>query len=128
MYYTRYCTQIREGNDFDKKIRNIETTIRSKLNPIDWLIIKKLLFGNIKKSEQSIITTHEKKLRNLIKNRSNPFTHEEVVKNLSTKNLSFEKLDILKFGLNHSLPPLKLRKTNVFVSFEMIHRFLRRDL
>ena len=26
---------------FDEKIRNIETTIRSKLNTIDWLINKK---------------------------------------------------------------------------------------
>ena len=120
--------RIRERNDFDKKIRNIETTIRSKLNTIDWLIIKKLLVRNIKKSEQSIVTTHEKKLRNLTKNRSNPFTHEEVVKNISSKNLALEELNILKFGLNHSLPPLKLRKTNVFVSFEMIHRFLREDL
>ena len=116
--------RIRERNGFEKNIRNIETTIRSKLNTIDWLIIKKLLLRNIKKSEKSIITIHEKKLRNLRKNRSNPFTHEEVVKNLSTKNLSLEELNILKFGL----PPLKLRKTDVFVSFEMIHRVLREDL
>ena len=54
--------------------------------------------------------------------------HEKVIKNLSTKNLSLEELNILKFGLNHSLPPLKLRKTDVLVSFEMIHRFLREDL
>ena len=120
--------RIRERNDFDKKIRNIETTIRSKFNTADWVIIKKLLVRNIKKSKQSIITTHEKKLRNLTKNRSNPFTHEEVVKNISSKHLSLEELNILKFGLNHSLPPLKLRKTDVFVSFEMIHRFLREDL
>ena len=42
--------------------------------------------------------------------------------------MSLEELNILKFGLNHSLPPLKLRKTDVLVSFEMIHRFLREDL
>ena len=54
-------------NVFGKKIKNIERTFRSKLNTTDWLIIKKLLFHNIKKSEQSIITIHEKKLRNLIK-------------------------------------------------------------
>ena len=59
--------RILERNDFDKKIRNIETTIRSKRNTTDWLIIKKLLFLNIKKSEQSIITTHERNLRNLTK-------------------------------------------------------------
>ena len=120
--------RIRERNYFDKKNRYIETTIRSKLNTIDWLIIEKLLFRNIKKSEQSIIMTHEKKLRNLTKNRSNPFTYEEVLKNLSTENLSRQRLNILKFGLKHSLPLLKLLKTDVFVSFEMIHRFLREDL
>ena len=54
--------------------------------------------------------------------------HEEDVRNLSTKNLSLEELNILKFGLNHALRPLKLRKNDVFVSFEMIHRFLHEDL
>ena len=118
--------RIRERNSFDKNIRNIETTIRSKVNTIDWLIIKKLLFCNIKKKEQTIVTIHEKKLRNLTKNRSNLFMHEKVVKNLSTKNFSLKELNILKFGLDHLLPPMKLRKTDVF--FEMIHRFLREDL
>ena len=110
---------------FDKKIRNIETTIRSKLNTIDWLIIKKKFFRNIKKSEQSIITTHVNKFQNLTKNRSNPFTH---VKNLSTKNFSLEELNILKFSLNHLLSPLKLRKKDAFVSFQIIHRLLREVL
>ena len=120
------------GNCIHMSLPNVTTelleSVYQRHNGIDWLIIKKLLFRNIRKSEQSIIRTHEKKLRNLKKNRSNPFTHEEVVKNCSTKNLSFEELNIPKFGLNHSLPPLKLRKTNVFVSFEMIHRLLREDL
>ena len=89
---------------------------------------QKITFRKIKKSEQSIITTHKKKLQNLRKNRSNPFTHEEVAKNLCTKNVPLEELNILKFGLNHSLPTLKLRKTDVFVYFQMIHRFLREDL
>ena len=77
--------RISERNSFDKKIRNIETTIRSKVNTIDWLIIKRLLFRNIKKSERSIITIHENKSRNLTKNRSNPFRHEEVLKNDADK-------------------------------------------
>ena len=53
--------------------------------------------------------------------------HEKVIKNLSTKNFSLEELNILKFGLNHSLPPLKLWKTDL-VSFEMIHCFLHEGL
>ena len=78
--------RIHEGNSFHKNIRNIERTIKSKHHTIDLLIINKLLLRKIKKSEQSYITIHEKKLQNLTKNRSSPFTHEEVVKNLSTKN------------------------------------------
>ena len=65
--------RISERNGFDKKIENIETTIRSKVNTIDWLIIKALLFRNIKKSEQSIITIHENKSRNLTKKQKQSF-------------------------------------------------------
>ena len=65
--------RISERNGFDKKIENIETTIRSKVNTIDWLIIKTLLFRNIKKSEQSIITIHENKSRNLTKKQKQSF-------------------------------------------------------
>ena len=54
--------RIRERNSFDKNIRNIERTIKSKLNTIDWLIIRKLLLRNIKKSEQSYINIHEKEI------------------------------------------------------------------
>ena len=57
--------RIRERNTFDKNIRNIERIIKSKLNTIDWLIIRKLLLRNIKNSEQSYIKIYEKKLRNL---------------------------------------------------------------
>ena len=67
-------------------------------------------------------------MRNLTKNSTNPFTHREVVKNLSSKHLTNEELDLLKFGLHHSLPPSRIYKTNVFVSFEMMHRFLLENL
>ena len=42
--------------------------------------------------------------------------------------MSLEELNILKFGLNHSSPPLKIRKTDMFASFETSHCFLRQDL
>ena len=70
----------------------------------------------------------QKKIRNLTKNSTNPFTHREVVKNLSSKQLTNEELDLLKFGLHRSLPPSRIYKTNVFVSFEMMHRFLLENL
>ena len=62
-----------------------------------------------------------KKIRNLTKNSTNPFTHREVAKNLSSKRLTNEELDLLKFGLHHSLPPSRIYKTNVFVSFVKLH-------
>ena len=37
--------------------------------------------------------------------------------------MSLEELNILKFGLNHSSPPLKIRKTDMFASFETSHCF-----
>ena len=56
----------------------------------------------------------QKKIRNLTKNSTNPFTHREVVKNLCSKQLTNEELDLLKFGLHCSLPPSRIYKTNVF--------------
>ena len=34
----------------------------------------------------------------------------------------------MKYGLSHSIPPKQLRKTEVFTTFDMIHRFLRSEL
>ena len=73
------------------------------------------------KKMQSLKHTR-KKIRNLTKNSTNPFTQREVVKNLSSKHLS------LKFGLRHSLPTSRIYKTNVSVSFEMMHRLLLENL
>ena len=116
--------RIPERNDFDKKIKNVELQIKHKLNRFDWYILVKLLKRNVKNKENAVLKTHQKRIRNLTKNSTNPFTHKEVVKNLFSKHLTNEELDLLKFGLHHSLPPLRIYKTNAFVSFEMMHRFL----
>ena len=97
--------RIQERNDFDKKIRNVELQIKHKLNNFDWYILVKLLKRNVKNKENGVLKTHQKKIRNLTKNSTNLFTHREVVKNLSSKHLTNEELDLLKFGLHHSVPP-----------------------
>ena len=68
------------------------------------------------------------KIRNLTKNSTNPLTHAEVLKNLSSEHLTNEELYLLKFGLYHSLPLSRIYKTNVFVIFKMMHRFLLENL
>ena len=75
-----------------------------------------------------ILKTHQQKFRNLTKNSTNPFTYREVVKNLSSRRLNNEELDLLKFRLHHSSPPSRVYKTNFFVSFKMMHRFLLENL
>ena len=59
--------RILERNVFDKKVKNIKRTIRSNVNTIDYLIIKKSIFRYVKRSEQYIFMTHEKELTKLNK-------------------------------------------------------------
>ena len=75
-----------------------------------------------------IIRTHEKKLRNLTKCSVLPFTHDEIITNLSSTKLTYEELDLLKYGLKHAIPPAFVNKTDVFTTFELIHRTMTKDL
>ena len=66
-----------------------------------------------KTKKNAVLKTHQEKLSNLTKNSKNQFTHKEVRKNLSSKHLTNNELDLLKFGLCRSLPPSRIYKTNV---------------
>ena len=61
----------------------------NKLNNFDWYILVKLLIRNIKNKENAVVKTHEKKIRNLTKNSTNPFTHTEVVKKFIFKTINY---------------------------------------
>ena len=106
----------------------MELQIKRQLNNFDWFSLVKILKRNVKNKENAVLKRHQKKIRNLTMNSTNLFTHREVVKNLCSKHLTNEELDLLKFGLHHSLPPSRIYKTNVFVSFKMMHRFLLENL
>ena len=54
--------RIRERNDFDKKIKNVELQIKDKLNNFDWYILVKLLKQNVKSKENAVLKTHQKKI------------------------------------------------------------------
>ena len=60
--------RIRERNDFDKKIKNVELQIKHILSNFDWYILAKLLRRNVKNKESTVLKTHQKKMRNLTKN------------------------------------------------------------
>ena len=75
--------------------------------------IQKSLNGNIDKRIQQTIQTNNKKLKNLTKNKTLPFTPEETVHNLSSHQLNKEQLEILKNGLTFS--------SDILTTFEWLH-------
>ena len=52
---------------------------------------------NVKKKRTPMIKAHEKKLKNLSKNFTLPFTPDEVITNLSNYQLSDAERDLLKY-------------------------------
>ena len=72
--------------------------------------------------------THHKKLRNLTKSLSLPFTTAESVHNLSSKLLTTDELEVLKYGLKHPIHSLQITKTDILTTFDFIHRTMTNDL
>ena len=64
----------------------------------------------------------------LTKNTALQFTEKETITNRSSIKLTEEETSILKFGLNFAIGPKFIRKTDVFVTFDLIHRALKTDL
>ena len=50
------------------------------------------------------------------------FTSNETITNLIQYELSQEESDLLKAGLYFSIQPDKIRKSEIFTTFEKIHR------
>ena len=93
-----------------------------ELSSVDLYILKKCSRHNVGKAVNNVISTHEKKLKNLTKNTQIPFTSEEIIKNLSSYKLTDEQVEILKYGLKHPIEPKHLLKTDILATFEQIHR------
>ena len=72
--------------------------------------------------------TCEKKLKNLSKNFTMPFTLDEVITDLSNYQLSDTERDLLKYGLSYAKPPRSIDKTNIFTIFEKPNQYLCTEL
>ena len=107
--------------------KKIEYT-RSRCDGITWCVIYKLIQRNVKKAENKIVETHRKKLCDLTRNRSLPFQTEDITTNLSDYRLNTEEVDLLKNGLNFSIPPKFIKKTDVSCQFDMIAKFLTKHI
>ena len=118
----------KEKQQLHKELKHHEDNVFKILSGIDGFIIIKAVKKNVDKLVKSTIKTHEKKLKSLTLNKSLPFTATEVIKNLSNYQLNNDEVEILKNGLSYSLPPFKVQKPDVCVSFEMISRFMLQNL
>ena len=110
--------------DLEKKIQ----FIRSRCDGITWFLLYKSIQRNVKKEESNILKSHQKKLRNLTRNRMLPFEPYDVVTNLSKYQLNADEMDLLKNSLEFSIPPNFLKKTDVFCQFDMIAKFMTREI
>ena len=79
-------------------------------------ILKQLVLHNVAKETSCFIRTQEKKLQALhvmLFFLSHP---KETVTNISSHSLTPDELEVLKFGLKHSIRPPKLSKADVFTT------------
>ena len=107
-----------------KDLQEISKDVKSVVKGIEWLVLEKSILTNMKKKRTSIIRTHEKKLNNLTKNFTLPFTSDEVITNLSNYQLSDRERDLLKYGLSYAIPPKSTNKTDIFTTLEKVSRFV----
>ena len=78
---------------------------------------------------QKSLYTQQKKLSSLTRDCNLPiFTANETITNLTQYELSQEESDLLKAGLYFSIQPDKIRKSEIFTTFEKIHHSFLNNL
>ena len=112
----------------DKELNNLKSKIRNIINGIKWYLLIQAIQKTVKHRNIQIAKTYEKKLSNLTHNKVLPFTPDDVITNLSSYKISHEEANILKYGLGNSIPPERLSRTDVFVNFDLIHRYVTEEL
>ena len=121
--------QNKRKNQSEKELTTHATNLRSKLSFVDWFILNKYIKEIVDKKIKKCVKIQEKKLKNLTKHTSlqclNP---NKTITNLTNYNLTQEETELLKNGLFFSIAPPFLKKSDVFTSFENIHRFLSKNL
>ena len=111
-------------NKRNKELQHVsENFLPEQLSTIDFYILTKSITLHNKKSLLKSLYSQQKKLSSLTKDCSLPiFTANETITNLTQYELSKEESDLLKAGLYFSIQPHKIRKSEIFTTFEKIHR------
>ena len=92
-------------------------------------LILKFSLQNSLFTQNSSLYTQQKKLSSLTRDCNLPiFTANETITNLTQYELSQEESDLLKAGLYFSIQPDKIRKSEIFTTFEKIHLLFLNNL
>ena len=103
--------------------------LSTQLSTIDFYILAKFITLYNKKRLQKLLYTQQKKLSSLTRDCNLPiFTANESITKLTQYELSQEESDILKAGLYFSIQPDKILKSEIFTTFEKIHRSFLNNL
>ena len=86
-----------------KELRKISIGVYGLLSSLDCYIIRAVIKKNVNCMAKATVRTHEKKLKQLTRNVVLPFTPAETALNLSGTRLTDDELEILKYGLKHSI-------------------------
>ena len=113
----------KELQHVSKDLSLFENFLSEQLSTIYFYILTKSITSHNKKSLLKSLYAQQKKLSSLTKNCSlSIFTANETITNLTQYELSQEESDLLKAGLYFSIQPHKIRKSEIFTTFEKIHR------
>ena len=121
-------TSIHQKNKLEKELRKISIEVYGLISSLDCYFIRALIEKNVNCMVKTTVRTQEKKLKELMHNVVLPFTPAETVLNLSGTKLSDDELEILKYGLKHSIEPLHINKIDVLTTFDFIQRSMSKDL
>ena len=110
------------------ELKKVVEFLGARLSGFDFFVLRRAVSRNVQNNEKRCIEVHEKKLRNLTKNHYLPFHHDEVITNRSSYTCTDEENELLKNGLQHAIPPKFIQKTDIYTSFDTIHRVMKKDL
>ena len=113
----------KELQHISKDLSLSENFLSKKVSTTDFYILTKSIISH--KSLLKPLCTQQKKLSLLTRDCSLPiFTANESITNRTQYELSQEESDLLTAGLYFSIQPDKIRKSEIFTTFEKIHRSL----
>ena len=119
----------KELQHLSKGLNRSENFLSTHLSTTDFYILTKSITSYNKKSLQKSLYTQQKKLSSLTRDCNLPiFTANKTITNLTQYELSQEESNLLKAGLYFSIQPEKIWKSQIFTSFEKIHRSFLNNL